>query len=101
MKEASQETRGKIVAYKGKTALTPYCSYTDGKTRDYPGDDYPYLKSVKDHKEGTKSDLDPGDGGNHMYGLSAHGAVGYVGDGKSCEWVIKHYYSGVDIEGAY
>ncbi|OGI25967.1 MAG: hypothetical protein A3J76_00510 [Candidatus Moranbacteria bacterium RBG_13_45_13] len=101
MKEASQETRGKIVTYKNKTALTPYCSYTDGKTRDYPGDDYPYLKSVKDHKEGTKSDLNPGDGGNHMYGLSAHGAVGWVGDGKSYEWVLKHYYTGVDIEGEY
>lgn len=101
MKEAAQETRGKIVTYHDKTALTPYCSYTDGKTRDYPGDDYPYLKSVKDHKNGTNKDLDPGDGGNHMYGLSAHGAVGYVADGKSCDWVIKHYYTGVKIEGAY
>jgi len=101
MKEAAQETQGKIVTYKGKTALTPYCSYTDGKTRDYPGDDYPYLKSVKDHKNGTKKDLDPGEGGNHMYGLSAHGAVGYIEDGKSYEWVIKHYYKGVDIERVY
>jgi peptidoglycan hydrolase-like amidase len=101
MKEASEETRGKIVTYKGKTALTPYCSYTDGKTRDYPGDDFPYLKSVKDHKKGTNEDLNPGDNGNHMYGLSAHGAVGYVGDGKSYEWILKHYYSGVDIDEAY
>lgn len=101
MKEATQETRGKIVTYKGKTALTPYCSYTDGKTRDYLGDNYPYLKSVKDHKKGTNKDLDPGDNGNHMYGLSAHGAVGYVGDGKSYEWVIKHYYTGVKVEGVY
>jgi hypothetical protein len=100
-KEAAQDTRGKIVTWKGKTALTPYCSFTDGKTHDYPGDDYPYLKSVKDHKEGTNKDLDPGDGGNHMYGLSAHGAVGWVGDGKSHEWVLKYYYTGVDIEGAY
>lgn len=101
MKEAAGETRGKIVTYKGKTALTPYCSYTDGKTRDYPGDDYPYLKSVKDHKAGTDTSLDPGENGNHMYGLSAHGAVGYVGDGKSYEWVLKHYYTGVKIDGAY
>ena len=101
MKEATQETRGKIVTYKNKAALTPYCSYTDGKTRDYPGDDYPYLKSVEDHPDGTKKDLDPGEGGNHMYGLSAHGAVGYVEDGKSYEWVLKHYYTGVEIEGVY
>lgn len=101
MKAATQETQGKIVTYKGKTALTPYCSYTNGRTRDYPGDDYPYLKSVKDHKEGTKKDLEPGEGGNHMYGLSAHGAVGYVADGKSCEWILKHYYTGVKIEKVY
>lgn len=99
MKDATQDTRGKIVAYKGKTALTPYCSYTNGKTRDMKG--YPYLESVKDHEKGTKKNLKPGDGGNHMYGLSAHGAVGYVGDGKSCEWILKHYYTGVDIEGVY
>ncbi len=100
-KEAAQDTRGKIVTYKGKTALTPYCSFTNGKTRDYPGDNYPYLKSVKDHKEGTKKDLEPGEGGNHMYGLSAHGAVGWIGDGKSADWVLKYYYTGVKIEGAY
>jgi len=97
MKQATEETRGKIVAYKGKTALTPYCSYTNGRTRDYP-DDFPYLKSVKDHKNGTQDN--PGDG-NHMYGLSAHGAVGWVGDGKKYDWVLKYYYSGVDIKGAY
>lgn len=101
MKDATQDTRGKVVAYKGKAALTPYCSYTNGKTRDYPSDNYPYLKSVKDHKKGTKKNLKPGDGGNHMYGLSAHGAVGYVGDGKDYEWVLKHYYSGVDIKEMY
>lgn len=101
MKEAAQETQGKIVTYKGKVALTPYCSYTDGRTRDYPGDDYPYLKSVKDHKEGTDKDLKPDERGNHMYGLSAHGAVGYIKDGKSYEWVIKHYYTGVNIERVY
>jgi hypothetical protein len=101
MKEAAQETKGKIVTYKDKTALTPYCSFTDGKTRDYPGDDFPYLKSVKDHEKGTNKDLDPGDNGNHMYGLSAHGAVGYIGDGKSYEWVLKHYYTGVKVEEVY
>jgi hypothetical protein len=101
MKEASNETRGKIVTYKNKTALTPYCSFTDGKTRNYPGDDFPYLKSVKDHKAGIDSNLSQGDNGNHMYGLSAHGAVGWVSDGKSSDWVLKYYYSGVDIEVEY
>ncbi len=101
IKEAAGVTQGKVVMYKNELALTPYCSYTDGHTRDYPDDDYPYLKSVKDHKKGTKKGLKPGDGGNHMWGLSANGALGFVGDGKSWDWVLKHYYSGVSITGAY
>ena len=98
IKEAADDTRGKIVKYKGEVALTPYCSYTDGKTRDYPGHDYPYLKSVKDHKAGTKKGLKPGDGGNHMWGLSANGALGFAKDGKAWDWILKYYYSGVNID---
>ena len=99
IKSAANDTRGKIVKYDGEVALTPYCSYTDGKTRALKG--YPYLKSVKDHKKGTKKGLKPGEGGNHMWGLSAHGALGYAEDGKSWDWILKHYYTKVDISSAY
>jgi len=109
IREAADATRAQIVLYKGEAALTPYCSYTDGWTRPYPktkrsskpDPDYPYLKSVKDNKEGKKKGLKPGDGGNHMWGLSAHGALGYAKAGKSWQWILKHYYSKVDIKGAY
>ncbi len=101
IRKAAEATRGQVITYKGDVALTPYCSYTDGKTRDYPGSDYPYLKSVKDHKEGTKKDMKPGDNGNHMWGLSAHGALGYAKDGKSWIWILGHYYTHVDISGIY
>jgi peptidoglycan hydrolase-like amidase len=100
VRQAAEETRGKIVRYKGEVALTPYCSYTDGKTRKYPDSDYPYLKSVKD-PYGKKKGLKPGEGGNHMWGLSAHGALGYAEHGKSWDWILKHYYTKVDIDGAY
>jgi hypothetical protein len=99
VRQAAEDTRGRIVMYDGETALTPYCSYTNGKTRAMKG--YPYLKSVKDHKKGTKKSLKPGEGGNHMWGLSANGAIGYDQDGKSWTWILKHYYSGVDIDSAY
>jgi peptidoglycan hydrolase-like amidase len=56
---------------------------------------------VKDHKKGTKKGLKPGEGGNHMWGLSANGAIGYAKDGKSWEWILKHYYTKVDIDSAY
>jgi hypothetical protein len=102
IREAADETRAHLVTYKGKAALTPYCSYTDGKTRNFPDrDEYPYLKSVKDHKKGKKKGLKPGEGGNHMWGLSAHGALGYAEDGKSWTWILKHYYTKVDVKAAY
>jgi YD repeat-containing protein len=99
IRQAADETRGQIVKYDGEVALTPYCSYTDGKTRALKG--YPYLKSVKDHKKGKKKGLKPGQGGNHMWGVSAHGALGYAEDGKSWTWILQHYYTGVDIKGEY
>jgi hypothetical protein len=109
IREAADATRAQIIMYKGEAALTPYCSYTDGWTRPYPktkksskpSSDYPYLKSVKDNKEGVKKGLKPGEGGNHMWGLSAHGALGYAKAGKSWTWILQHYYSKVDIKGAY
>jgi len=109
IRQEAEATRGYLVMYKGEAALTPYCSYTDGYTRPYPytqrkkkpSDDYPYLKSVKDHKDGRKKNLKPGDRGNHMWGLSAHGALGYAEDGKAWTWILKHYYSEVDVKGAY
>jgi hypothetical protein len=98
VREAAEETRGRIVKYKGEVALTPYCSYTDGKTRALDG--YPYLKSVKD-PYGKKKGLKPGQDGNHMWGLSAHGALGYAEHGKSWTWILKHYYTKVDISSEY
>lgn len=98
VREAAEETRGQIVMYDDETALTPYCSYTNGKTRALKG--YPYLKSVKD-PYGKKKGLKPGQGGNHMWGLSANGALGYANHGKAWDWILKHYYSGVEIESKY
>jgi len=99
MKTATQATRGEAVTHDGETAITPYCSWTDGRTRDMKG--YDYLKSVKDHPDGKKDGLEPGEDGNHMYGLSANGARGWVKDGKDYKWVLKYYYTGVKIDGAY
>lgn len=100
IRKAADATRGQIVKYKGEVALTPFCSYTDGKTRKFPDSSYPYLKSVKDHKLGKKN-IKPGQNGNHMWGLSAYGALGYAKDGKSWTWILKHYYTHVDVGGIY
>lgn len=102
MKKATEDARGKIVTYKGEVALTPYCSWSDGHTRDYPGD-FPYIKGKKDKygKHPSKSTKELEDSGNHMYGLIANGARKMVKKGKSYSDVINYYYTGVDIDGAY
>ncbi|HLM83622.1 MAG TPA: SpoIID/LytB domain-containing protein [Candidatus Bathyarchaeia archaeon] len=101
IKEAADDTRGRIISYKGDPVLAAYCSWTDGKTRNYPDrKNYPYLKSVKD-PYGKKKGLKPGQAGNHMWGLSANGALGYAKHGKSWTWILKHYYSKTAISSAY
>ncbi|MDD5489248.1 MAG: SpoIID/LytB domain-containing protein [Candidatus Moranbacteria bacterium] len=101
MKRATQETRGSIITYKGKTALTPYCSWSDGTRKAYG--DYPYLKEMKDKygKHPSKSTKELEDEGNHMQGLIANGARKMVEDGKSYSDIIQYYYPGVKIDGAY
>ena len=103
MKKATEDTRGKIVTYKGEAALTPYCSWSDGHTRDYPEDGFPYIKGREDEygKHPSKSTKELEDSGNHMYGLIANGARKMIKKGKNYGDVINYYYTGVKIEGIY
>lgn len=103
MKTATQETRGQLITYGGKVALTPYCSWSDGKTRDYNTDDYPYLEGRKDEygKHPSKSSKELKEEGNHMYGLIANGARKMIEKGKSYNQAIQYYYKGVKVEARY
>jgi len=105
---AAQETAGKIVTYKGEIAITPYSSWTDGRTRSWEerwgSDDYPWCQSVKDPygKHPTMSTAELEAAGNHMVGLSANGSVNLAGNyGWSWEKIIRYYYTGVDIKKMY
>ncbi|HFC36333.1 MAG TPA: hypothetical protein ENJ49_01505 [Candidatus Moranbacteria bacterium] len=108
IKDAADDTRGKIVMYKSKIALTPYSSWTDGKTRSFKkrwgSDKYPWCKSVADPygKHPTKSSKTLFAEGNHMVGLSAHGALSLAKD-HNWDWkkILKYYYSGIDIRKVY
>jgi peptidoglycan hydrolase-like amidase len=109
IREAAKNTRGKIVKYGGGVALTPYSSWTDGRTRSFEerwgSDNYPYCQSVKDpygeHPDLSTQELF--DSGNHMVGLSAHGALELAGDDYDWDWrrIVNYYYEGVDIKGEY
>lgn len=107
--DAAIDTQGKIVMYKKQIAITPYSSWTDGRTRSFEdrwgSDDYPWCQSVSDPygKHPTKSTATLEAEGNHMVGLSAHGALNLAGDDYDWGWekILKYYYDDIDIKKVY
>ena len=92
-------TRGQIVTYQGKLAITPYYSRSDGRTRGWTevwgGSGYPWLVSVQV----------PWDNGRvlwgHGVGMSATGAIGMANDGKNYQEILKWFYTGTELRAAY
>lgn len=109
IKPSVEATRGIIAAYNGETALTPYSSWTDGRTRSYEerwgSKDYPWCQSVKDPygKHPTLNTDALAAAGNHMVGLSAHGSLNLAGDDYKWDYqkILKYYYKGIDITAKY
>lgn len=108
IKQAAQETRGKIIKYKDKIALSPYSSWSDGRTRSFKerwgSDNFPWCQSKKDsygkHPSMSTGELE--DAGNHMVGVIAQGSL-KLADSKNWKWdkIIKYYLSGIKFESAY
>jgi peptidoglycan hydrolase-like amidase len=94
---AVKATTEKVVTYNGKIAVTPYFSQSDGRTRSWEevwgnGANYPWCKSVADPYNEGKSLL------GHGVGMSASGARNFADkEGKSYDWILKYYYTGIDI----
>ncbi len=87
-----------------RIALATYSSGTDGRTRDWTevwgGDGFPWLISVND-PIGIISNWNTLTA-NHMVGMSANGARAYaIDEGKSYDWILKHYYTGISIAKIY
>jgi hypothetical protein len=92
--EAVENTRGVTVTYEGATAITPYFSRSDGRTRDWSdvwGGTVPWCQSVEV----------PGDVGKtlwgHGVGLSASGALSMANDGSTYQEILTHFYQGIDL----
>lgn len=96
-----------IVTYKGDVALTPYCSWSDGRTRSFEdvwgSKDYPWCQSVDDpygeNDSMTTKQLQ--DAGNHMVGLIAHGSLNMADDGWSYSRILKYYFTKIDLTTSY
>jgi len=94
--DAARKTNGVIMKYGSEYVLAAYCSNTDGNTRALPG--YPYLLSVPD----PYGKVDAPGPGNHMWGMSAAGALNLA---MNYNWgwtrILPYYYSGVSIVKEY
>ena len=89
-----QATEGVIVTYQGETAITPYFSRSDGKTRAW-GDvwygDVDYLKSVPCPCDKGKTLW------GHGVGMSASEALCQANNGKAWGDIIRYFYTGIDL----
>lgn len=96
---AIDATRGQIVTYAGKLAITPYYSRSDGRTRSWTevwgGGPYPWLVSVPVPWDQGKTLW------GHGVGLSATGALGMAADGKTYDQILKHFYTGIELRQIY
>ncbi|HWQ59939.1 MAG TPA: SpoIID/LytB domain-containing protein [Candidatus Fimivivens sp.] len=107
IRAAAEATRGIIATYGGDVALTPYSSWSDGRTRSFKevwgSSDYPWCQSVSDpygkHPTMTTAQLKAA--GNHMVGLIAHGSLDRAGAGWSHIKIMKYYYAGIGLDVAY
>lgn len=84
-------------------ALAPYSSGTDGRTRAWSevwAGEYSWLISIEDPYGIISNALTLE--GNHMVGLSGLGARGYAEkEGKTYDWILKHYYTGIEVQKIY
>lgn len=108
IRKAALETQGKIITYDKDIAITPYSSWTDGRTRSFyerwGSKEYPWCQSVSDPygKHPTLGTSDLENAGNHMVGLSAHGALNLANNSDwSWEKIIKYYFTGISVSKPY
>ncbi|MFZ2681680.1 MAG: NBR1-Ig-like domain-containing protein [Patescibacteria group bacterium] len=92
--EAIEATRGRIVTYEGATAITAYFSRSDGRTRDWSevwGGNIPWSKGVAVPCDAGKTLW------GHGVGMSASGALCMANNGDSWDYILKYFYTGVDL----
>lgn len=93
--ESVKATAGRVVTYEGKTAITPYFSRSDGRTRDWSEVWYgsvPWIKSVPTPCDKGKTLW------GHGVGLSASEALCQANQGKKWDEILHYFYQGVDLD---
>lgn len=97
---AVEATKGIVVTYNNEVVLTPYYSWSDGRTRsmlEVWKVDKPWLQSVKEPAGYDKTTLY-----GHGVGLSGRGAYILANDQKyTYDQILKFYYTGVQLSTNY
>ncbi len=117
IKQSAEETKGTVAMYGKEVALTPYSSWTDGRTRSFKerwgSNDYPWCKSVSDPYGDNKKSSKPSvasmtteqlvAAGNHMVGMSANGSLRLAGGDYEWDYkkILNYYYTGIDLTSKY
>ena len=95
---ATEETRGVTVNYQNATAITPYFSRSDGRTRDWSevwGGSVPWAKSVSAPCDARKGRQLWG----HGVGMSATEALCMAEEGgKNWKEILHYFYQGIDLQ---
>lgn len=98
IKQAVEDTRGVVSTYNNATALTPYFSRSDGRTRDWSevwGGSVAWVKSVPAPCDARKGRTLWG----HGVGMSASEALCMAEEGgKKWDEILKYFYTGIELK---
>ncbi|KKR86575.1 MAG: Curculin domain protein (Mannose-binding) lectin [Candidatus Uhrbacteria bacterium GW2011_GWF2_41_16] len=92
---AVEESKGTIVTYDGKTAITPYFSRSDGRTRSWNEvwyGDVKWLQSVPTPCDEGKTLW------GHGVGMSASQALCMANQGKDWKDILTYFYTDIDLQ---
>ena len=97
---AAKATRGQMVTYKNEVVTTPYFGNSNGKTRSWSsvwgGTSKPWLVPVVARYDAGRRQF------GHGVGMSQRDAQNRAKkDGWTSDQLLKHYYTGIDIETMY
>ena len=96
IREAVEDTRGVTVNYDNATALTPYFSRSDGRTRDWSevwGGEVAWCQGVETPHDAAAGRTLWG----HGVGMSATEALDMAEDGDSWEEILEYFYTGIEL----
>lgn len=96
IKEAVEETRGVTVSYEGETAITPYFSRSDGRTRNWSevwGGYVPWVVGVPAPCDAERGYTLWG----HGVGMSATEALCMAKNGSEWDEILHYFYTDIDL----